>query len=67
MVVSQNKGTPIQTPKCYSPYFGDPKKVPRNFRTPPYKYSGRGGGGLDFKPWGRAEELQDLVLQNPKS
>ena len=28
MVISQNRGTPIQTPKYYNPYYGDPKKVP---------------------------------------
>ena len=28
MVVSQNWGTPIQTPKCYSPFYGAPQKVP---------------------------------------
>ena len=28
IVVSQDKGTPIQTPIYYSPYYGDPKKVP---------------------------------------
>ena len=28
MVVSLNKGTPIQAPKYYNPYFWDPKKVP---------------------------------------
>ena len=36
MVVSQNKGTPIQTPKYYSPYYGDPQKGTPNFGKPPY-------------------------------
>ena len=31
MVVSQNKGTPIQTPKYYNPYYGDPQKGTLNF------------------------------------
>ena len=26
MVVSQNRGIPIWTPKCYSPYYGNPQK-----------------------------------------
>ena len=26
MVISQNRGTPIQTPIYYSPYYGDPQK-----------------------------------------
>ena len=28
MVVSQNWGTPIQTPKDYNPYYGDFEMVP---------------------------------------
>ena len=38
MVVSQNKGTPTQTPKYYSPYYGDPPKGTPNFGKPPYIY-----------------------------
>ena len=26
--VSQNRGTPIFTPKYYNPYYGDPQKIP---------------------------------------
>ena len=36
MVVSQNKGTPISTPKYCSPYYGDPQKGTPNFGKPPY-------------------------------
>ena len=28
LVVSQNKGNPVQTPKYCNPYYGDPNKVP---------------------------------------
>ena len=34
MVVSQSKGTPIYTPKDYSPYDRDPQKVPLNLGNP---------------------------------
>ena len=36
MVVSQKKGTPIQTPIYYGPYYGDPQNGTPNFRKPPY-------------------------------
>ena len=34
IVTSLNRGTP--TPKCYSPYFGDPQNGTLNFGKPPY-------------------------------
>ena len=34
VVVFQNKGTPIQPPKYYNPYYGDPKIVPLISGTP---------------------------------
>ena len=34
LVVSQNKGTPIQTPKYYNPYYRDPQKGTPNFGKP---------------------------------
>ena len=37
VVVSQNRGTPIWTPKCYSPYYGTPQKGTLNFGNPPYR------------------------------
>ena len=36
MVVSQNRGTPIQTQKYYSPYYWDPQTGTPNFGKPPY-------------------------------
>ena len=36
MVVSQNKGTPINTPNHHNPYYGDPKKVPLILGNPPF-------------------------------
>ena len=43
MVVSEHKGTPIQTPKDYSPYYWDPQNGTPNFIYPiPY-----GPYGLD--------------------
>ena len=36
MVVSQKKGTPIQTLIYYNPYYEDPKKGTPNFGNPPY-------------------------------
>ncbi len=36
MVVSQNQGTPIWTPKYYSPYYWDPQNGTLNFGKPPY-------------------------------
>ena len=35
MVVSQNTGTPIWTPKYYSPYHRDPQKSTPNYGKPP--------------------------------
>ena len=37
LVVSQNKGTPILTPKYYSPYYGYPLKGAPNFGKPPFQ------------------------------
>ena len=37
MVISQNRGTQIQTQIYYSPYYGDPKKGTPNFGKPPYR------------------------------
>ena len=36
MVVSQNEGTPIQTPIYYSPYYGDPQRGTINLGKLPY-------------------------------
>ena len=37
MVVSQNRGTPIQTPKYYNPYYKEPpKRGTPNFEKPAY-------------------------------
>ena len=36
MVVSQNRGTPIWTPKYYNPYYRDPQKGTPNFGKLPY-------------------------------
>ena len=34
VVVSQNKGTPIQPPKYYNPYCGDPQNCTPDFGNP---------------------------------
>ena len=36
MAVSLNRGTPIWTPKYYSPYYWDPQKGTPNIGKPPY-------------------------------
>ena len=38
LVVSQNRGTPMQTPKYYNPYYRDPQKGTPNFGKPPLIY-----------------------------
>ena len=40
MVISLNRGTPIWTPKYYSPYYWDPQKGTPNFGKPPYPLAG---------------------------
>ena len=37
MVVSQNRGNPIYTPKYYNPYSWDPQNGTPNFGKPPYQ------------------------------
>ena len=34
LVFSQNKGTPIKTPKCYNPYYWHPQKGTPNLGKP---------------------------------
>ena len=46
MVVSQNKGTPIWTPKYYGPYYRDPQNGTLNFGKPPYRGVGLRNSGL---------------------
>ena len=46
MVVSQNRGTPIQTPKYFNPCYCDPQKGTPNFWKPPYL----GGANLGQLP-----------------
>ena len=36
LVVSQNEGTQIYTPKYYSPHYGEPQNVTPNFGKPPF-------------------------------
>ena len=38
MVVSQNKGTPMETQKYFNPYYWDPQNGTHNFGKPPYIY-----------------------------
>ena len=55
MVVSQNRGTPIQTLKYYSPHYRDPQKGTPNIGKPPSWDNGKENGSyfLGFRAYAR--------------
>ena len=48
MVVSLNRGTPIQTPKYYGPYYWYPQNGTPNFGKPPLATKREGFGESEF-------------------